>query len=1000
MRLIGRDHPRAVLRTEIDRAAQSHGGLVLVAGEPGIGKTTLVTGAAEEARRQGALVLGGSCWDSDTAPGYWPWVQVVRALRRAAVPEEWASVDREQLAVLLGEAPATRAPESFPLSDAVTSALVAVSQQRPVVVVLEDLHWADIASLRLLEFAAQHTWFERVLLVGTYRDAEVAADGHPLRPLMSPLVSRATSVTLTGLSVAEVGELMASTAGRAPDDALVAAVHQRTGGNPFFVEQTARLWQSGNPVTAIAPGVRDALQRRLSLLPEPVGALLTTAAVLGREFHRQVLAATAALPVPHVDRLLDQAAQARLVQALGAGRFSFAHDLVRETLYSSLDDVGVRHTAVVEALAGDLAGQAIPADLARHAYLAGDRLPEEQVVELLVAAARDANSRMAVEEAAGHLRRALERSTSRHRRMRLEMQLAMELFHCGDPGDSATHFTAAVDLARELDDPEALARAALTRYRFADLDETGLALLRDAHARLIGPPPDEPADVLARSLSVRVADLARNGQDDDALADGLWAAHDTTWGLGTAAHRLALTEELTELARRRSDHSSESFAASLRWVALLELGDPRYLDQLQSFVTKSDNWGMPRFTFASAIDQSIIAAFRGRFTEAEALMARAESLGAGDHTGFYMMHVHLWWALWQLQGRYDEIDKLDLADYPYPGLLLGITALSRGDTDAARLHLASYNPGDDRFQRMFEPLWQRFRAHFAYATGDRGMAETMRAELAPHRGQWLVSLYGCDIGGPVDLWLGLVDLTLGRCDEAVAELTAAHSSAELMRSRPWAVEARRHLADALRAQGSPSASLSAEVTRDAASLGMRHLADHRSANEFRRDGDVWSLSYNGSTARMPDSKGLRDLHVLLSSPGIPVPAVSLLDPEAVPSARLGGDPILDDEAKAAYRRRLAELDEEIDHAHDDSRAAALDRERAALLEELRSAAGLAGRTRRLGDEAERARKTVTARIRDTLRKLDARHPGLASHLREHVSTGSTCVYSGQDHFRL
>ncbi|GAA1337071.1 hypothetical protein GCM10009660_18520 [Catellatospora bangladeshensis] len=997
MRLIGRDHPSGVLRAEIDRAARSHGGLVLVAGEPGIGKTTLVTGAAEEARERGALVLGGSCWDSDSAPGYWPWVQVVRALRRAATPDEWASVDRERLAVLLGEAPANQAPESFPLYDAVTSALVAVSQHRPVVVVLEDLHWADVASLRLLGFAAQHTWFERVLLIGTYRDAEVEADGHPLRPLFSPLVGRAVPVTLTGLSVDGVGELMASTAGRAPDAELVAAVHQRTGGNPFFVEQTARLWQGGNPVTAIAPGVRDALRRRLSLLPGPVGALLTTASVLGREFHRQVLAATAALPVPHVDRLLDQAAQARLVQGLGGGRFSFAHDLVRETLYGSLEDVQARHAAVVEVLAQ---GRGSPADLARHAYLAEDRLPEDRVVDLLVAAARDASSRMAVDEAAGHYRRALERCTSPHRRMRLHLGLAHELFHCGDPERSATHFDDAVELARGLGDGEALARVALTRYRFADVDEAGFALLREAHAALVGPPPDESGDVLARLLSVRVAELARDGRDDDALADGLWAAHDTTWGLGTAAQRLALTDELAELARRRADHGAEGYASSLRWVALVELGDPRYLDQLRAFVAQSDRWALPRFAFASAVDQSIVAAFHGRFTEAEALMARAEALGAGETAGFRMMHAHLWWALWLPQGRFDEADGLALDDYPYPGLLRGLTALTRGDVEAARPHLAARDPHDERFQRMFEPLWLRFRAHFAHAAGDRALAAEVRAELAPHRGQWLVSLYGCDISGPVDLWLGLVDLALGRHDEAVAELTAAHRSAELMRSRPWAVQARRHLVEALRAKGLPSASLAAEVSRDAAGLGMRHLADHRRANEFRRDGEVWSLSYDGTTVRVPDSKGLRDLHVLLSSPGLPVPATGLLDPEAVPSARLGGDPVLDDAAKAAYRRRLAELDEEIDRAPDDDRAAALDRERAALLEELRSAAGLAGRTRRLGDEAERARKTVTARIRDALRKLDERHPRLASHLREHVSTGATCVYSGQDHFRL
>lgn len=150
---------------------------------------------------------------------------------------------------------------------------------------------------------------------------------------------------------------------------------------------------------------------------------------------------------------------------------------------------------------------------------------------------------------------------------------------------------------------------------------------------------------------------------------------------------------------------------------------------------------------------------------------------------------------------------------------------------------------------------------------------------------------------------------------------------------------------------------------------------------------------------LPDAKGLHDLHLLLSRPGTDVPAVELLDPAAGPelvaARRMGADPVLDDEAKARYRRHLARLDEEIDRAaarDDDRKVSKLDAERGALLDELRAAAGLAGRSRRLGDEAERARKTVTARIRDTLRKLDDRHPELASHLRDSVSTGTTCRY--------
>ncbi|MDQ2586546.1 ATP-binding protein [Saccharothrix yanglingensis] len=980
MRLIGRDHPAGLLRAEVDRVTRSHGGLVLVAGEAGIGKTTLVTDAAERARQQGALVLGGTCWDSDSAPGYWPWVQVLRALRRAVPPEQWAALDGGPPAVLLGEAHAgvEHAADAFPLYDAVTTALVAASHRCPVVVVLEDLHWADAASLRLLEFAARHTWFERLLVIGTYRDAEVDAADHPVRPLLTPLLGRATTVALSGLGPAEVGELIARTAGRVPEPDLVDEVHRRTGGNPFFVEQTARLWHGGGPVTAIAPGVRDAVQRRLSLLPAEVGDLLASASVLGREFHRRVLAMTAALPAPAVDKLLDQAAQARLVRGLGGGRFSFAHDLVREALYDGLSDVDERHAAVVRALGADPAGgpladEVLPADLARHAHLGAARLPADRVVDVIVAAARHASSRMTPEEAVGHYRRALEHADGVRRRIAVTVELGHELFHCTEPAEAERLYEQAAEAARGLDDPEPLARVALALHRFAEPEGSAHEVLREAYERFVGPAPDLPAEELAREIAVRTTEAARTGGDDGALTSGLWAAYDMTTGMDRAEERLALTDELIAVSRRSGDHSAEHFGTSLRWVALAELGDPRYLDQLHAFVALSDRFGLARFHFSAAIDQCIVATFRGRYAEATAMLARAADLGAGGRVEIRLMYLHLKWALLLAQGRFDELAALEpdvaASAHPCPGVLAGITALERGDVAAAR---GLVRP-DERPQPGMEPLWLRFHAQYAVAAGDRDLAVRVRDRLAPHRGKWLVSLYGCDLSGPVDLWLGLLDRFLGRHDDAVRELTAARRSAERMHAPPWAERADRHLAGT-----GPAAA----------------------GHEFRRDGDVWSLSYRGTAVRVPDAKGLRDLHALLSRAGDPVPATSLLAPEAVPSARLGGDPVLDDEAKARYRRRLAQLDEEIDRAADDDRAAALDRERAALLEELRAAAGLAGRTRRLGDDAERARKAVTARIRDTLRKLDARHPELAAHLRETVSTGATCVYSGRERFRL
>ncbi|MEU2616007.1 AAA family ATPase [Micromonospora sp. NPDC007271] len=1064
--LIGREHPAALLRAEVDRATASHGGLVLVTGEPGIGKTTLVTAAAEEARGGGALVLGAACWDSDAAPGYWPWMQVLRRLRRCA--DDWA-LAREAaepgLAVLLGEAASAHAldsgddatdggPEEFALHDAVTTALVAVAQRRPVVVVLDDLHWADPASMRLLQFAAQHTWFERLLLIGTYRDAEVESGDHRLRPLLMPLTTKATTITLTGLSRDEVAALIMRTAGREPAPALVDEVHRRTGGNPFFVEQTARLWRADGLVTTIAPGVREAVRRRLAQLPDPVVGALTVAAVLGREFHRQVLAACIPTPAAEVDRLLDRAVAARLVVARGGGRFAFAHDLVRETLYDGLPDADrrPRHAAVVRAVdrSAVLADRLIPADLARHAWLAGADLDPSRAADLLVAAARDASGRLAVEESTLHFRRALEVVAEPVQRVKIMVELAQLLHHVG--ADEAQRLLAdAAALALTLDEPVALARVALSAHRheaFTGRRADAETLLREAYRRLIGEPDGSlPLSTVVADLITATETLARRGADDEALTFSLWARHDTTWGLGTAADRAVLTAEIRDVARRAGDRETELWATSLRWVALLELGDPRYRDELTAFVTGCRQGDVARHRIGAAIDDGIIAAFRGDFPTADTLLTELVDFGEWEHSDHAFMNLHLRWSRLLLQGRHAEVDTLldgaEQSDRSFLDLLRAITAAERGDGETATRLTVGIEAAGTAYTRAMSPLWLRLRAQVAAATRDPRRCAEARQALAPHRGQWLTALFGCDLSGPVDHWLAVVDAAQERWDDAIAGFEAARDGADRLGARPWSLISRAALADALARRGragdaAAAAELRAATAQQARALGMRQVLrrlgaaeaaaepdvgpaagpDRRAAapaherpsgarasagpaldHEFRRDGAVWRLAYAGTVVHLPDAKGLHDLRLLLSRPGTEVPAVELLDPaagaELVAARRLGGDPVLDDEAKARYRRHLQRLDDEIDRAAargDDPKVAALDAERAALLAELRAAAGLAGRSRRLGDEAERARKAVTARIRDTLRRLGDRHPALAAHLRDTVSTGSSCRY--------
>ncbi|MEW2066874.1 AAA family ATPase [Streptomyces sp. NPDC007346] len=1134
--LFGRDHPAGVLRSEIVRATDSHGGLVLVTGEAGIGKTTLVTDAAHEARRRGALVVGGSCWDSDSTPGYWPWVQVLRGLRRSATAAEWAAAQEAadgQLGVLLGdpagdgtaaasasvsasstasgaaggdlgngthgtdgagaEADASgvssEGAEAFGLYDAVTTALVTVSQSRPLVVVLDNLHSADPASLRLLEFAAQHAWFERLLLIGTYRDVEVEAPGHPLQQLILPLVSRASAtLTLNGLGRDEVGSLMAVTTGREPAPHLVDEVHRRTGGNPFFVEQTARLWHSGSPVSTIPPGVREAVRQRLSLLPDPVVSLLTTAAVLGREFRRQVLAVVHGSPVPQVERLLESAIVARVVVPRPSGSHAFAHDLLRETLYASLGDADTRrrHAAAVRALDahGGLHDAVRPGDLARHAHLAGGELERDRRIDLLVAAARDASGRLADEEAIGHYRRALAVASREaepeaggapgegpphgapapdlRRAALLCLDLGEQLRHAGEIAEGDRLLDRAVALARELDEPELLARVAITLYRPGAMgagDAFMVTFLSEAHRKVTGKDGQDSlsADRLAQELSIHIMALARSGSDDEALAFSLWARHDSVWGLGSAVERLGLTDEMAVVGRRTQNLDMELHATAMRWVTLLELGDPAFMDQYRIFIRAAERSELPRFAMAVAVDSSLIASLQGRFTEAaETLQGEALDLEGEDHETFGFMGFHLLWSLHLLQGHFAEAEKalsaLPGARHPCPGLLEALTAVEQGDAAPARRLIAAQSDCAAPYPRAFMPLWLRLLAQTAATTGDRRLITRAEDELTPYTGQWVVSLYGCDIGGPADLWLGMLAAARDDRDTAVATLTEAAASADRLGARPWAVRARLHLARSLLARAEPgdtgrARALLSEVQREAAELGLHHLASEattpttpttpathaatahgstaaepaasgpapgspaagavgspapdatESAAEFRRDGPVWQLRWDGRTVHVPDAKGLRDLHSLLGLPGADVPAVRLLAPEGgaelVAAGQLGGEPVLDEEAKRRYKEHLARLDAEIDRAaaRDDTRQVeAYDRERQALLDQLRTAAGLGGRSRRLGDQTERARKTVTARIRDTLRKLDSLHPELAAHLRESVTTGTTCAY--------
>jgi tetratricopeptide (TPR) repeat protein len=978
--LIGRDHPASALRAAVDRTATSHGGLVLVVGEAGIGKTALVTDAAAR-RRDDLLVAFATSWESEAVPDNWLWLQVLRSLRGRLGEETWRSL-RPAPAVdaLLGSGDAG-IPNQFELFDGVTQLLIAASQHTPLVIVLDDLHFADAGSLELLKFACQHTWFERILFIGTYRDSEVDP-GHRLRARMLQLVSKATMITLDGLDEHGVADLLKATVGAAPDEPTVAEITRRTGGNPFFVEQTAQLWASGQPVDATTAGMRDALRRRIDQLPPPLVRMLTLASVGGREFHAGVMAQASGFDICDIESALDAACQTRLIRR-ERDRYVFVHDLVRETLYHSMSDAETahHHGCIVRALAADesLQKTMLTTEIAHHAWLAGDDLDPETAVEFLVRAGAESNVCMSAGGAEKHYRRALERCTPDmvRRRVLIRLELAGAIRWLQREDEARRHYDQALCEAEDSGDPMLLTRAAMEVPQDERLDDLERVKAL-AYERLTGEAPD-PAlghEALTRQLLYRYMIAARESGSDEDISFGLWATHASNWGPGTAAQRQEIVEELAEITRRTGDEEMRLMSSSLRWVVLLEQGDPAFLPQLAEFRALAENSDSERWRGGVHIDQAIIDMVQGRFDAAESHLDHALT-GSDQERAYGDILTHIKWELQLARGEVpDPVPETWRSTFGnwHADLLSGITAVRRGDLAAARRVKARLDAGTDLYG-SWESLRLRFESELAIADGDTDLARDLYDRLAPYEGEWLVAMWGTSVSGPVSHWLGSLAAALGDRDRAAAHFASAAAQADRLGAAPWSDLARAALA-CLDAPPAPAP---------------------ESGDVFRREGPTWTLAYAGTVLHLPHAKGLADLHELLSHPGEEIAATDLLDPsEAVAAdARLGGDDLLDAESRARFREHLETLDEQIDTAAavgDDARAATLDDERRALIEHLKTATGLGGRARRLGDNHERARKTVTNRIRNTLRKIEDGHPALGAHLRAAVATGSACAY--------
>ncbi|MEO7429564.1 MAG: AAA family ATPase, partial [Acidimicrobiales bacterium] len=323
--LVGRGVLFQAGERSLQAALAGRGRLLLLAGEAGIGKTTLALALLERASALGAQIRNGACWDGEGLPPFTPWID---ALRRPGHDACAAAADLLQASDedAIDAASARRAIQRR-FGD-VIDALTGAARDRPQVVLLEDLHWADDSSLQLLVAVAAHIATMGVLVIGTYRDDEL----HRTNPLAS-VGGNAERLWLGGLDRDAVSAVLEEALGRSPGLDEVALVERQTSGNPLFITQVARLLDAGGGV--LPSGVRDILERRLARVSSRCDLVLGAAAVLGTEFDERHLEALVGGPVGDG---LDEASMARLVApATGEpGRWRFVHALVQAARYDLL----------------------------------------------------------------------------------------------------------------------------------------------------------------------------------------------------------------------------------------------------------------------------------------------------------------------------------------------------------------------------------------------------------------------------------------------------------------------------------------------------------------------------------------------------------------------------------------------------------------------------------------------------------------------------------------
>ncbi|MBB3040733.1 BTAD domain-containing putative transcriptional regulator [Nocardioides soli] len=797
--MVGRDEDLAALLATIERADGGAPSYAVITGEPGIGKSRLAAELIARARQRGMLALVGRCSQDDGAPPLWPWRSVLEGLGASLLDE-----------TTTGAAGDGGDGEQFRAWERIVETVRSAARDRTVVVVLDDLQWADASTLRVLRLLVETSDLARLLVVATWRSP---AEASGLLAEVSEALARmhAVRVELSGLAPTEAAAVFASIASRELAPAAVAVLRERTDGNPFFLVELARLGSGGGEGEELPGAVADVLNQRLARLPEATVAALRSASVIGRTFDVPTLATVTGIDEDDLLDVVEPAQAAGLVREDGIDRYLFAHALVRDTLRAglSLSRRARTHARVAEALSGAPGRET---ELARHWREAGPSYADRAWRAAVDAA--DLSRRLyAYDEAAELLEGALVsldgdgQGTPRDRYAILTALIESYRWAAQLP-DLVASVEQAIETGKQLRDPEAVAAAAVSTsqgvlWRSAgpgEVNPTVVGALRGSLDRL--PPEDGAlrcrvllalANELGESASfdelTALADeglaMARRLGDPVLLLDACQIYFAGLWAPSNAPYRLEIITEAVELADRLGRPRAHLVSSVLRAAALGEAGR---IDEMWSQAAAARAQAEElRIAFGELALEGLELpwlAMAGRWDDCARHLEHLEALDrriTHDTGGETVLAARLAISLWQ--GRsLDMVPVLEMFDessYPFAASI-AVFLWRAGEHERARATYAARGAPLEHHNEISLLAWAH-GAELALYLGERGLAAGAYERLAPASGRSACGGSALAIG-PVDAYLAMAAAAVGE-----SELAARHADAALVQAASWRI---------------------------------------------------------------------------------------------------------------------------------------------------------------------------------------------------------------------